>query len=143
MRKSFAFVLLLLICSCNTKQENQKPDDSINEAKTKEILDHHFEAFKANDLEETMKDYTDESILITPDKTFKGLAEIRENFVFAFSLFPKDSTTITNNKTVVVSDLAYILWVAKTPKFELTYATDSFIIRDGKIIRQTYAGVAK
>lgn len=134
--------MLMIIAAC----EKVKPTEAanpINESKTKEVLDHHWVAFQANDLEATMEDYTEESILITPNETYKGLAEIRKNFEMAFSLFPKDSTQMQLNKTVIAGDVAYILWQATTPKFELSYATDSFIIRDGKIIRQTYAGTTK
>jgi ketosteroid isomerase-like protein len=107
------------------------------------VLDHHWVAFKNNDLEETMKDYTEESVLITPGATFTGLTEIRNNFVNAFKAFPKDSTTFTLDKSIVVKDVGYILWKSKTPTFNLSYATDTFIIREGKIIRQTYAGMAE
>ena len=112
-----------------------------SEDKTKAVLDHHWETFKANDLDGVMADYTEESILITPDHTFKGLKEIRENFIFAFSLFPKDQATLKLNKSVIQSDVGYIIWEAKSPKINLTFATDTFIIKNGKISRQTYAGV--
>ena len=112
-----------------------------DEAKTKEVLDHHWVAFQANDLEGTMADYSEESVLITPDKTFKGLKEIRENFVYAFSLFPKDSSTFQLDKSIINQDVGYIIWQAKSPKINLTFGTDTFIIQDGKIVRQTYAGV--
>lgn len=131
------FALFLIGCA------DQKPLPSFSEEKTKEVLDHHWIAFKANDLEETMNDYTEESVLITPDATYTGLAEIRENFVKAFTAFPKDSATLTLTKSIVLKDVGYILWSAVTPTFELSYATDTFIIQDGKIIRQTYAGVTK
>lgn len=131
------FTFMFVACA-----QNEKPEDTISEDRTKEVLDHHWMAFKENDLEETMQDYTEESVLITPDATYRGLEEIRENFINAFKAFPKDSTTFTLDKTVVVKDIGYILWQAKTPTFTLTYATDTFIIRDGKIVRQTYAGVA-
>lgn len=134
------FVLLASSCVQNV-QHDQGAGEDINEEKTKEVLDHHWEAFKNNDLEETMKDYTEESVLVTPDATYEGLDEIRNNFVSAFKAFPKDSTTFTLDKSIVVKDIGYILWKSKTPGFNLTYATDTFIIRDGKIIRQTFAGV--
>ncbi len=89
-----------------------------------------------------MEDYTEESVLITPDRTYKGLQEIRENFVNAFLAFPKDSATLQLNKSVVIKDVGYILWQATTPTFKLDYATDTFIIQNGKIVRQTYAGLA-
>ena len=141
----FAYTLLffvVLFISCDVKT-SVNVDNAPDEAKTKEVLDHHWNTFQANDLDGVMADYTDESILITPDKTFKGLKEIRENFVGAFAAFPKDSTTMTLNKSVVTQDVAYIIWEAAGPKVKVSYGTDTFIIRDGKIVRQTYAGVAE
>ena len=114
---------------------------SISEESTSKVLDHHWEAFGANDLEATMADYTEESILITPDKTFKGLKEIRDNFVFAFTIFPKGSSTLKLSKSIVQQDVGYITWEATTPKMKKSFNTDTFIVHDGKIVRQTYAGL--
>jgi ketosteroid isomerase-like protein len=113
-----------------------------DEAKTKEVLDHHWNTFQANDLDGVMADYTEESVLITPDKTVSGLTELRKHFSDVFLLFPKDSTTLKLDKSVVNKDVAYIVWSADAPKIDITYGTDTFIIKDGKIVRQTYAGVA-
>lgn len=145
MRPLYTFFLLAaMFISCDqSRQQEQKPGGDISESQTKQVLDHHWEAFKNNDLEETMKDYTEESVLITPNATYNGLDEIRTNFVNAFKVFPKDSSTFTLDKSIVVKDVGYILWKSKTPTFNLTYGTDTFIIREGKIIRQTYAGVTE
>lgn len=133
---------LSLLFSCSQPTNNTTTESAIDESVTEKVLKHHWDAFQANDLEETMVDYTEESVLITPDRTYSGLAEIRENFINAFAAFPKDSATLTLDKSVVKKDVGYILWKANTPRFDLTYATDTFIIKDGKIVRQTYAGVA-
>lgn len=137
--------VLVAAAACQQNAENaaERTSADIDEQSTKDVLDHHWVAFKANDLEETMKDYTEESVLITPNATYRGLDEIRNNFIEAFKLFPKDSSTFTLDKSVVVKDVGYILWQSTTPAFNLSYATDTFIIRNGKIIRQTYAGVAE
>jgi hypothetical protein len=135
-------LLLLFIISC-APQEKKESETMIDEHKTKEVLEHHWHAFQQNNLEETMKDYTEESVLITPDVTYRGLAEIRTNFEKAFAAFPKDSTSMILNKSISLRDVGYILWQAKTPSFELIYATDTFIIQEGKIIRQTYAGLVQ
>lgn len=130
----------LLIAGCDTRQ----PGSSFksDEEKTQEVLDHHWKTFQANDLEGTMADYTEESILITPDRIYKGMKEIRGNFESAFAAFPRQSTSMQLNKSVVQQDVAYIIWEATSPTVKLTYGTDTFIIRNGKIIRQTYAGVS-
>ena len=140
MKTQTLFVILLLLTACtNNKVTTDGP--SISEEATSQVLKHHWDAFKANDLEGTMADYTEESVLITPDRTFKGLSEIRENFVFAFGLFPKDSASLQLDKTIVKDDVGYIIWKASAPKTNLTFGTDTFIIQDGKIVRQTFAGV--
>lgn len=140
MKIVYPFVFLIAL-SCVTPENAEHAEDAISEPQTKEVLDHHWVAFKANDLEETMKDYTEESILMTPNGTYRGLKEIRENFINAFRAFPKDSSTFNLDKSLAVKDVGYILWRARTPQFTLSYATDTFIIRGGKIIRQTFAGV--
>lgn len=133
----FTWVVLIL-AGCQTSTTG----DGIDEAVTRMVLDHHWETFVANDLEGVMADYTEESVLITPDVTYVGLDEIRQNFINAFKAFPVKEGKLILNQSEVVKDVGYILWEADVPDFNLTYATDSFIIRNGKIIRQTYAGVA-
>jgi hypothetical protein len=136
---NFLFAAALLIL---TGCQAPAADDGIDEAITRQVLDHHWETFVANDLDGVMEDYTEESVLITPDATYVGLDEIRQNFINAFKAFPADGGKLTLNQSEVVKDVGYILWEADVPEFNLTYATDSFFIRNGKIIRQTYAGVA-
>ena len=138
MKTPLLFLLSALVWA--TACSNQANSD-IDAAKTQEVLDHHWTAFKDNDLEAVMADYTE--VLITPDTTYRGLEAIRANFIRAFELFPKAQNPLRLNKSVVDRDLAYILWQAKTTSLNLSYATDTFIIRNGKIIRQTYAGVAE
>jgi hypothetical protein len=134
-------ILICLLVNCSERKTTTGNTPSISEESTSQILKHHWDAFRSSDLEGTMADYTEESVLITPEKTYKGLAEIRENFVLAFALYPKDSSILTLEKSIVQQDVGYIIWQAITPKFKLTFGTDTFIIQDGKIIRQTYAGV--
>ncbi|WP_158859239.1 nuclear transport factor 2 family protein [Lunatibacter salilacus] len=139
MKKLYSIILLtcLTFAGCSSDSTNGE----IDEAQTEAVLDHHWETFVTNDLDGVMEDYTDESILITPNGTYRGLDEIRGNFVNAFNAFPTQGAELTLNTSLAVSDVGYILWEAETPEFTLTYATDTFIIRNGKIIRQTFAGV--
>jgi hypothetical protein len=150
-------LMILLLANCAEKKtaadvQSVSPDStavpsittggpSISEESTAKVLDHHWQAFGANDLEAVMADYTEESILITPDKTYKGLKEIRDNFVFAFTVFPKGSSTLKLRKSIVQQEVGYITWEATTPKTKKSFNTDTFIIHDGKIVRQTYAGL--
>lgn len=131
---TLAFVVILASCSPGAKMAN------VDEAVTKQVLDHHLQTFQANDLDGVMADYTEASVLVTPDRTYKGLAEIRENFVGAFQALPASGTTMTVSKSVVTGGVAYIVWKATTPTLDFKFATDTFIVEGGKIVSQTYAG---
>ena len=137
MKNLRILAIALLAFSCGPEVRKS----SIDEATTKKVLDHHLKTFQANDLEGVMADYVEESILITPDRTYKGLSEIRENFVQAYKALPSKGTTMTITKSVVSKNVAYIVWKAISPTLEFKYATDTFIIVDGKIVSQTFAGV--
>jgi hypothetical protein len=130
--------ILLMMESCSPSSSNQ-----INPELTQQVVDHHWKAFQENNLEEVMADYTENSLLITPDSTYRGLAAIRGNFIAAFKAFPIGQNPLKLNKTVVERDVAYILWQANTPTFDLLFATDTFIIEDGKILSQTYGGFSQ
>ena len=93
---SLCLIFGLLHCSPPQQEEtsNATPSETeqtpaIDPAETQRILTHHMEAFLANDLEATLEDYSEESVLITPNGTYKGLQQIRENFIGALKVFQK------------------------------------------------------
>jgi len=137
--KRLGYLLLLTVLGCCTVKKDIEISPTVDENQTRAVLRHHMDAFLANDLDAIMSDYTEESVLITPDSTFKGLEAIRQNFANAFTIFPKDSSSMTLRKSVVKQDVAYVIWEAKTPTFSLPFGTDTFIIQNGKIVRQTFA----
>lgn len=137
MKKLLILVLAAMFAAC--APQAKKP--AIDEATTQKVLDHHLQTFQANDVDGVMEDYTEESVLITPNGTYKGLAQIRDNFANnAFKALPTNGTTMTVTKSVVYRDVAYIVWSATAPTLNFKFATDTFIVVDGKIISQTYAG---
>ena len=107
---------------------------------TEAVLNHHLQAFSAGDVDETMKDYTEASVLIMPDATLKGLDSIRAGFSGFFSgLFKPGTYDFTMDRTEVVGDVAYIVWHSVNQGADVKMATDTFVIRDGKIAIQTFA----
>jgi hypothetical protein len=140
MKFIYAILFILVLSGCDVKTKTTVTVET-SEEKTKEVLDRHWETFQANDLEGVMADYAAEAVLITPDKTLEGLDQIREHFVNVFTIFPKDSTTLQLDKSIVVKDVGYIIWQGTAPTLKVTYGSDTFIIQNGKIVRQTFAGV--
>ena len=43
-------------------------------------------------------------------------------------------------ETVVEGDYAYIVWKADTPDNLFEFGSDTFVIRNGKIVAQAFAG---
>ena len=52
--------------------------------------------------------------------------------------FRKPGSTFTLEKYFVEGDHGYILWNAETVDNVYELATDTFVVRDGKIIAQSY-----
>jgi ketosteroid isomerase-like protein len=115
---------------------------TLNDA-SKNIVMHHLGSFQDNDLEAVIADYTNESVLITQDAAYKGPEEIKSFFATLMPHFPKQQSSFELDKVVVDNELVYIVWHANTPSLDVALGTDTFIIRDDKIYRQTFAGQMK
>jgi len=107
---------------------------------TDAVLDHHLEAFAEQDLDETMTDYVEESVVVTNMGVFRGLEEIEGLFAGLFEEFSQEGTTLEVDDTIVEGDFAYLLWHAETPDSVYEFCTDTFYIPDGTIDFQTFAG---
>jgi ketosteroid isomerase-like protein len=105
---------------------------------TNEVLMHHLTAFGNNDLEEILKDYTQESELLTPDGTLKGLAAIKGFFEDYFVAIPTGSAFEMKQLTVT-GPVAYVAWTSESATFVFPIGTDTFFIQNEKIIYHTVA----
>lgn len=103
---------------------------------TEAVLQRHLQA-ASESVDAVMKDYIDESVLITHDATHRGLAQIRSFFTELLEGGTKGFLgAFEMKRQEVTGELAFILWEAK-PWFP--FATDTLIIHNGKIVLQTFA----
>jgi hypothetical protein len=110
-------------------------DSTRIDAATQQVFDHHLGAF-AQGLDELLKDYDDDSTIITPDKTYLGSAEIRTFFkAFLESADPAFWPAFKITRKTTAGEVAYLVWEAKP---WLTLATDTMVIKKGKIAVQTF-----
>jgi ketosteroid isomerase-like protein len=108
---------------------------------TRQILEHHLSALAAGHLDEILSDYTDESTLVRPEGIITGRQAIRQVFESGLaSLFKPGTYQFTMDTTQVAGDVAYIVWHANCAAADIVFATDTFLIRNGKIAVQTFAG---
>jgi len=121
----------------STVIENRPDFDAI---KQRQQVTHHVSAFRDNDLDGVMSDYTDESVLITADATYAGRTQIREFFAGLIPQFPKHGTPFELDKLIIHQGVAFIVWHADTPTLQVPLGSDTFVFKDGKIHRQTFVG---
>lgn len=106
---------------------------------TEATLTHHLQAF-AEGFDAIIRDYSPESVLFTPDGPLRGLEPIRAFFDgFLRNSPPELLRAMTLVRQDIHGDVAYIIWKAE-PFIPL--ATDTFVVRDGKIVAQSFAVLA-
>jgi ketosteroid isomerase-like protein len=106
---------------------------------TEATLSRHLQAFNEG-VDSIMRDYTDESVLFTPDGPLSGLEDIRAFFDgFLRSSPPELIRALTLTRQDIRGDIAYIHWKAEP---FIPFATDTFLIRDEKILMQSFAMLA-
>jgi ketosteroid isomerase-like protein len=106
---------------------------------TSDVLDHHLKCFGQLDLDGVLADYSSDVVLFIPDGPLKGLDAIKPFFRAIFSEFAKPGTSFSMRQRYVEGDYAYILWSAESADNSYEAATDTFVVRNGKIVAQSFA----
>jgi ketosteroid isomerase-like protein len=107
---------------------------------TESVLDHHIAALGAGDVEELLKDYTQESVLIHPDGSARGLDELRAAFTdFVTGLLKPGTYELGLDSRQVDGEVAFIAWHADCASVAIPMGTDTFVVRNDKIVAQTFA----
>jgi hypothetical protein len=57
-----------------------------------------------------------------------------------FAEFAQPGAAFSLKQQSVVGDYAYILWTAETSDNVYEMGTDTYVVRDGKIVAQSFAG---
>lgn len=109
-------------------------------ASTKDVVDHHLKCFDEGDLKGILSDYAPGAVLFTPDGPLRGTDAIRPLFQAMIAEFGKPGAVFSMKQQSVEGDYAYILWTAETADHVYEVGTDTFVVQDGKIVVQSFAG---
>jgi len=107
---------------------------------TQDVLDHHVKCFFEFDLEGILSDYAPTAVLFTPHGPLRGVDAIRPLFQAMFAEFGKPGLTFNMKHQSVEGDYAYVLWTAETADNVYELGTDTLVVKDGKIVAQSFAG---
>jgi ketosteroid isomerase-like protein len=108
-------------------------------ASAKEIVEQHLRCFSEGDIEGILSDYAPGAIFFTPDGPLRGVEQIRPLFQAMISEFRKPGTVFSMKHQCTEGDYAYILWTAETADNVYELGTDTFVVRDGRIVAQSFS----
>ena len=108
---------------------------------TEAVVRNHLQTFlEKKGVAAILTDYDDNASFHSEARTYRGKNEIREFFEgFMASLPPGAADSFSLRTLRVEGDLAYITWSAGR---EVPFGTDTFVVRDGRIVSQTFATYA-
>jgi ketosteroid isomerase-like protein len=106
------------------------------------IVAHHLASAERDDVDSLMADYAANAVLITPDTAIIGKSAIRAVFqrlVGGNTAPGGPQGALQVQKQVFKGNVGYLLWVQHAGTPEELHGSDTFFIRDGKIVAQTVA----
>jgi ketosteroid isomerase-like protein len=106
---------------------------------TEDVLRRHVKCFFEGDLEGIVSDYSADAVLFTPNGPLKGHDPIREFFRALIKEFGQPGTAFSMQLQSIDGDFAYTLWSAETTDNVYEMATDTHVVRVGKIVAHSFA----
>jgi ketosteroid isomerase-like protein len=107
---------------------------------TRDVLDHHMKCFFEFDLEGILSDYAPGAVFFTPGGPLKGVDALRPFYQRMFTEFGRPGAAFSMKYLSVEGDYAYVLWTAETADNVYEIGTDTLVVRDGRILAQSFAG---
>ena len=105
----------------------------------KDVVNRHLKCFSEGDLDGVLSDYAPGAVLFTPNGPLKGVQAIQPLFEAMIAEFEKPGATFHLQQMFVQGDYVYILWTGETADTVYELGTDTFVVRDGKIVAQSFA----
>ena len=106
---------------------------------TNDVLDQHLKCFGENDLDGVLADYSSDAVLFVPGHPMKGPDAIRLFFQAFLAEFAKPGASFSMRQRHIEGNYAYILWNAETADNSYEAATDTFVVKNGRIVAQSFA----
>lgn len=105
---------------------------------TERVITQHLSAFlEGRGVDAIVSDYHEDAVFLTPQAVYRGRPAIREFFLSFLASLPVGAREgFALNRVEVDEDLGYLVWSVKGA---VPLGTDTLIVRDGKIARQTFA----
>jgi hypothetical protein len=110
---------------------------------TNDVLDHHLRAIEQGDVDAVLSDYAPDAVLFREDGVFRGADAIRPVFEKFIAEFQTPGATTKTKQRLVAGDYAYMFWTTETADNVYELAADTFVVREGKIVAQSFTAKIK
>jgi ketosteroid isomerase-like protein len=106
-------------------------------ADTTATVARHIQAVLSRDIEAMLRNFTEESVVFTPEGVQRGFAAIRGDAQTFFATTPPELLgAFQVVRQEAEGEVAYLLWKAEP---FVALAAETFVVRGGKIMAQTFA----
>ncbi|SEK46351.1 SnoaL-like domain-containing protein [Aquimarina amphilecti] len=106
---------------------------------SQDVFENHMKAVDTLNPSMVAKDYSEDAIFITPDKTYKGKEEI---FNFYKDFLPNfDGFKFKTIKQETNDNVVYFVWSGKNQHVDIQIAMDTYIVENGKIKQHTFLAI--
>ena len=106
---------------------------------TKDVIENHVRLSREGNIRSVLDDFSPDAILLTPTGVLKGRGEIKELFQNLLAEFGKNGGSETVHTQVFEGNYAYLIWSGETADNYYEFATDTFLVLQGKIVMQSFA----
>ena len=106
---------------------------------TGEVLKNHLTSFGKGDINGILSDYAPRAVLFTPSGPLLGVDAMRPLYEGMLAEFAKPNSSFELKHQSIEGEYAYILWTAETAENRYELSTDTFVVREGKIVAQSFA----
>jgi predicted SnoaL-like aldol condensation-catalyzing enzyme len=100
-----------------------------------QIFDHHGMAMDSRNLDAILEDYTDQSVVITAERVYRGKREIRAFFSALLDALPQAEWAVP--VMIFEGNALYIEWTVKSSGHNVNDGVDTFVFAHGAIALQT------
>jgi hypothetical protein len=85
-----------------------------------------------------LADYTEDSVVMCPCRTARGLSEIRDLFSDLFTDVIPLGTKLDVSWHAMSDDYVFVVWTGQSENQRFPMDTDTFVVRDDRIVFQTF-----
>lgn len=104
-----------------------------------EVVSHHMTCVARSDLAGIMEDYTDASVLFSPDGVLEGREAIRAFFASLTTSLMPPGTSFRAVRQDCRGDTMFLMWQAESATTRFHMGAETLTVRDGKIATHSFA----